>query len=356
MNMKRVDDLVEYLKTKNMKLTEESKEFFIETENIGSLFNNDLYYGVYLIAFFLKFQPLKDVLLRKGKSPEAAVEFIEKSLSVEGVYDEYTDGGLYSEAGYRSSCKTLFIDSVLSAAKRNQREFISIHDLFEGLLDLHDEGTPAFENHTWTDKRLQVSFNTLTHIIGKYSDNLWVKLDEIREEFMMVRPDVARAMPIDKAPMHIKGSLLSFFVDNPEYYNNVFIIMPFHETEFHKKIFNALKRTLNKAGFNPLRVDNKTYSDDVLSNIETYLYGSRFCIAVHERNLSDDHNANVAFEVGYTLGLKKSVCLLKEKTVKALPSDLQGRIYVQFDGANIEESINTSITNWINDKELKLRG
>lgn len=128
--------------------------------------------------------------------------------------------------------------------------------------------------------------------------------------------------------------------------------MPFRATPFHADVIASLRKVLRALGFSPLRADDKVYSNEVLANIETYLYGCHFAIAVHDRFLSDEHNANVALEVGYCLGMGKPVCSLKEHTVHSLPSDLQGRIYVPFDGANIEESLASALPKWLADNGL----
>jgi len=348
-----IKDLIGYVKSKNMDISDEALEIFIKAESIGKLLNIDLYYQVYLMALIEEYKPLRGVMLRSGKSPEAAFDFLNKKAEENG-YDDYEGSPLYSDEGFRGSCKAIFIDSVLAVTTRNKRIKILNQDLLEGLLELQDEESPPIENGSWADEKLHVPFNTLSHINGTYCENLWIKFEDIRDELAILRPDIARAVPLDIAPHHVKGALLSFFADNPDFYKNVFLIMPFRETPFHKEIVTSLRGCLEELGYKPLRADDKPYSEDVLSNIEAYIHGSRFCIAVHERMLSDDHNPNVALEIGYVLGMKKKVCLLKEKTVKALPSDLQGRIYVEFNASNIKDSITQSIKRWISNNGMNI--
>jgi hypothetical protein len=161
-----------------------------------------------------------------------------------------------------------------------------------------------------------------------------------------------RKIPLELAPIRLKPSVLKFLGDYPDYHRNCFLIMPFATTPLHNEVHKQLRELLAKENINLLRADDKYYTDDVLSNIETYIYGCKFAVAVHERVLKDEHNANVALEIGYFMGLKKSVCLLKEKTVKALTSDLQGRLYVEFDSFDIRKSLEQSLKKWLNDKRL----
>jgi predicted nucleotide-binding protein len=62
----------------------------------------------------------------------------------------------------------------------------------------------------------------------------------------------------------------------------------------------------------------------------------------------------VALEVGYFYGLRKPVCLLQEKGLKTLPSDLIGKLYIKFDAQDIEGTIPDKITSWLIDKGLVL--
>src|SRR5690606_12093358 len=96
--------------------------------------------------------------------------------------------------------------------------------------------------------------------------------------------------------------------------------------------------------------DDKEYSDDLFSNIKTYMYGSDFGIAVVERVENNEFNPNVSLEIGYMMGLNKNVCLLKDKTLRSLQSDLVGKVYRPFDTQNIKESVKSQLEKWLEDK------
>jgi nucleoside 2-deoxyribosyltransferase len=101
-----------------------------------------------------------------------------------------------------------------------------------------------------------------------------------------------------------------------------------------------------------LRADDKSYDQDLKINIEAYLHGSKIAIALYERISSDLFNPNVAFEVGYMIGLKKDVCLLKEKTLKYINTDLIGNLYSEFDVQDIEGTIPVQVERWLKEKEI----
>jgi nucleoside 2-deoxyribosyltransferase len=88
----------------------------------------------------------------------------------------------------------------------------------------------------------------------------------------------------------------------------------------------------------------------------TYVHGCSFGVAVFERLLDDDFNPNVALEVGYMLALKKPVCLLKDKTMANLHTDLIGKLYRTFDPQDAFESVQPPLRAWASDKGLIVQG
>jgi len=275
-------------------------------------------------------------MLRHDLAPEDATSDLEQLLSNE-LYDEYADARYSRDEEFQGTSRQVVIDGAMVAARKKRRKQIQATDVLETLLDQHDDAYPVIENGEWSDSRLQVPFNTLSHIHGSYHRSLWLPFDDIRRELELFSQSAARRIPLSQAPHRLRSAVLSLLSDHPNYLTNCFIIMPFRGTPFHNEVAAYLRKILRELGLNPLRADDKIYSDDVMANIEAYIYGCRFAVAVHDRFLSNHHNANVAMEVGYCMGMKKPVCLLKERTVEALPSDLQGRIYLPLDGARIEE-------------------
>lgn len=129
-----------------------------------------------------------------------------------------------------------------------------------------------------------------------------------------------------------------------------FIIMKFASTSVHQQMIQDIKDVLKKYRIIGLRADDKEYLDDLFLNVKVYMHACDFGIAIYERILSDDFNPNVSLEVGYLLGMKKSVMLLKDQTLRALNTDLTGKLYKEFDTTNITESITKSIEKWLSDK------
>jgi len=153
-------------------------------------------------------------------------------------------------------------------------------------------------------------------------------------------------------PVAIQESLEAFRKDHAHVEKTCFIMMQFSETEAHGVIGQTIKATLSKFGFTGLLARDKQYHDDLYPNIQTYMHGCRFGIAVFERIEKDDFNPNVSLEIGYMLGLKKAMLLLKEKTLSSLQADLVGKLYHPFDVQNVTKTIPPQIERWMEDKTL----
>ena len=153
-------------------------------------------------------------------------------------------------------------------------------------------------------------------------------------------------------PVEIKESLARFRADHPDGSKLAFIMMRFDVSPAHEKIVQAIRKTLLPHGMTALRADDKQYHDDTYWNILTYIYGCGIGFAVFERITTDDFNPNVSLEVGYMLGLRREVCLLKDRTLKQLHTDLVGKLYRVFDLHDIGKSIEKEVGRWLSDKGI----
>ena len=156
----------------------------------------------------------------------------------------------------------------------------------------------------------------------------------------------------DQIPAEIKESLKRFRRDYPDAHKMAFLMMRFGRTKAHESIVAGIRAALDPLKFTVVRADDKQYHDDLLPNILTYIYGCNFGIAVFERIETEQFNPNVALEVGYMLALKKSVCLLKDRTLNTLHADLVGKLYRVFDPLDPIATIPPELSRWLSDKDL----
>jgi hypothetical protein len=329
-----------------------ARELLLSIEQYA--FEIDCWVSLQVVLYVLvrDMQELHRVLIRHGLDPFAALRVIEPDVKVKGgdVYHDIDDD-LYS-SDEKFGNRSLIGNAVIARARMLKIGELRSLDILAAVFEAHEVHSPATFNVDWTDEELQIPYNTLSHILGWYRKELWIRLDTIRRELGLLMPDTLRRERIERAPPHVRNGLLSFFADYPHYDKNCFLIMPFRPTPQLKEVHDTIRLVLADDGFNVLRADDEIYAENVFTNIEVYMHGARFAVSVFERMGSDQHNANVALEMGYMLGMDKDVCLLKERTVAALPSDLQGRLYVEFDAFSISETISTSIRRWLRERRL----
>lgn len=176
--------------------------------------------------------------------------------------------------------------------------------------------------------------------------------DKYYETFVVfyINPRILGMTPQHNIPVEIQQSLRAFKLDHPDPKKVAFIMMQFGHTSAHDKIVQGIRDTLAPHGLIALRADDKEYHSSLLPNIQTYLHGCDFGIAVFERIEQDDFNPNVSLEVGYMMAMGKDICLLKDRTLRTLPTDLIGRLYRTFDPQDPVTSIPTELTKWMKDK------
>jgi hypothetical protein len=153
-------------------------------------------------------------------------------------------------------------------------------------------------------------------------------------------------------PAIIHDSLRKFHAAHRKLGAQCFVMMRFGDTAAHARIERAIKMTLKKHGLIGLLARDCEFHEDLYPNILTYAHGCDFGIAVFERLKTDEFNPNVALEVGYMFGLRKHVLLLKDQTLRALHTDLVGKLYKEFDPQHPERTIPGQIDRWLTDKGL----
>lgn len=130
------------------------------------------------------------------------------------------------------------------------------------------------------------------------------------------------------------------------------LVMRFAAEKPFQRIVEVIKQTGKQHDLEIIRADENDFHSDLWGNVRTLLHGCGFGIAVYERIETDEPNANVGLEVGYLMAMNKSVLLLKDETVKALPSDLAGKLYKEFNPHDPEGTIPGQLTKWLEDNGI----
>ena len=219
------------------------------------------------------------------------------------------------------------------------------------LLDL-DEIKASFENVKnlpWA--RGVVAVTPEYEVEERYTSQGHPPRVEGRIRFVVTPKEMERTMGIIDFP-ELKPFLERFWEEHREPEKCGFLMMKFDDTRLHPAIVDAIRTCCAKFGIEVFRADDRTYSDDLLSNIRTYMHGCGFGIAMYERLVADDFNPNVSLEVGYMMALGKPVLFLKDRTLRFLHTDLVGRLYETFDVQSPHETIPPVLEKWMKDKSI----
>lgn len=221
--------------------------------------------------------------------------------------------------------------------------FMEMRVLKEEIIKLAGKEDNSRSNMQYFDAYAPAIVNLLKHVkIIENISKLKIKL----------APDASIQDEIYNLPPELTHSLKKFREDYPYHQKTAFIIMQFGTTPAHQKIVESIKKACDKYGVVALRADDKEYHNNLLSNVLTYIYGCDISIAVFERIEADRFNPNVSFEVGYAKALSKPVCLLKDKTMSTLQTDLLGELYKSFDPQDPIGSIPIELEKWLKDKKV----
>lgn len=150
----------------------------------------------------------------------------------------------------------------------------------------------------------------------------------------------------------IKNSLDKFKQDYPDKNKVIFVMMQIAKTKTHDDILTTIQNTVMRYGLTAIRADKKDYHEDLFDNVKTYMNGCGSGIAVFETIQDTGFNPSVALETGYMIALGKPVCLLKDNTITALPTDLVGKLYKGFGIRTPENTIPEQLEKWLSDNEI----
>jgi hypothetical protein len=175
-------------------------------------------------------------------------------------------------------------------------------------------------------------------------------MSDIRLQISLARKQIVdlRMRGAPPPPSEISESLGKFKVAHNGQ-RTAFIMISFEKTPTHYAISSAIKKSLSRFQIRAMRADDAWFHENLYDNIRTYMCGCDFGIAVIERISTQSHNANIAFETGYMKGLKKPVCIMKDKTMATIQADLLGALYQEFDTRDIEASVDDALNVWVGD-------
>ncbi|MEW4286185.1 toll/interleukin-1 receptor domain-containing protein [Priestia koreensis] len=181
------DDLTKFLAKKDMRINENALDILTKGELL--CFNKSIpfVYTCLLVPLLRDLPHFRQIINRHGGNAQLAATFVEETLDEYKEYEEYDGyGGVSRELLYSTEDKFnyryLIIKNCIRYARESNRLLINESDLVQSILDSHDNECPPYDNQSWTDHRLHTAYNTISHFIGRFSEYLWVKNDDIRWE------------------------------------------------------------------------------------------------------------------------------------------------------------------------------
>lgn len=156
----------------------------------------------------------------------------------------------------------------------------------------------------------------------------------------------------DQIPSAIRNSLQDFIHRYPSQSQTAFLMMRFIDRPVYTDIHHAVVMAFNKRGIAVTRADDTSFHADLWPNIQTYLHGCGIGVAVFDRIETEEHNPNVSLEVGYMMAQDKPLCILKERTLRTVPTDILSRVYEQFDIHDAMSSIDRAVARWLERNRL----
>jgi len=334
-----LDDLQTYVVAHGFTMSPALLNVFDWIERFSESAGSDPYPNFFLLGLLRNSLEFRDIVTNLGGDPDAGADFIEEDIET-GI-DEYGDTDLYSAADYRTSDRPAMIDYTIRSAHMDGRKELRVRDLADALVhyELHLDKSEG-DVGVWNEHIMRAPTLTLAHIANLFDRSLDVRLIDVRK--------AVRGEPGARLPKHVVDAIRRLLEDFPDMRLNGFVMMPFARE--NDELHGAIAETLASFDLRALRADDTAYDPDLLSNIESYMRACSFGIAVYR-----DVNANIAYESGYMRALGKPVCILKERSLSALPTDLVGQLFVEFDANDLAPSVRAALSRWLVEQRVVSR-
>jgi protein-tyrosine-phosphatase len=136
--------------------------------------------------------------------------------------------------------------------------------------------------------------------------------------------------------------------------SNLFLMTRFRDTTQHIAISGAVEEALAAFGLKLVRADNPNLRETKLwDKVQQCMEACHYGAAIFEAIDETDFNPNVSLELGYMMGLKRQLLLLKEQRVKELFTDLVGFVYGEFNSYEIRPTVLGQMADWL--KQVRVR-
>jgi hypothetical protein len=195
----------------------------------------------------------------------------------------------------------------------------------------------------YTFHRIDTGAECVKNIVGQYS-YLYNTSLMLHDQMKKLTDQVST---MEENFRHLDKYVVAFWKDSP-FEKNVFVMMRYRNEVRFKLVEQRLREQFAKHGMHVFLARDKQIVDDLWDNISIYMRACKYGVAVFEQALERDFNPNVSLELGFMLSRGRRVLLLKEKDLHALPTDVVGKLYQEFDIGD-PDSLLALIDKWVAD-------
>jgi hypothetical protein len=160
------------------------------------------------------------------------------------------------------------------------------------------------------------------------------------------------------APPGLIPGVRKFLSEHP-FERNVFGMTRFPENENGKNALDPVRGALEIAreacrlrGLEFHLASDRAIDDDLWANVAAHMWACQYGLAFFEDRMKAGLNYNLTIEVGSMLMAGRRCGLLKDRSIKKMPTDLVGRIYKDVDVAK-SQSVASAVHEWLRD-DLRL--
>lgn len=266
-------------------------------------------------------------------------ELVYKISEIDKIEEIY----IFGSRGYETGSLRSDIDILVYAPRGLRRDEVMPIMEEEEALDIfkttNKTEAESFANDSWL-KRDDIVADLDAKLLWSRTNGESTLLERYKE--IMVLRDIDFKMSY--MPMYSDAEMKFY----EKYgHNAIFVIMPFREEL--NKVYEIIKDIFASKGYSAIRADEKEFTNDLWENVRVYLECCNVAVAVFDKNDQDNYNPNVAIEVGYMLSKGNKVCLLKDKKLPKLPSDLISKMYKEYDSDDVEGTLPEQLGLWIRD-------
>lgn len=161
-------------------------------------------------------------------------------------------------------------------------------------------------------------------------------------------------VPPSLAPPELISGLQRFLAGHP-FELNVFAMTRFPDMQEQERgpdpVGEALvvaREACSRHGLELHLASDRAISDDLWTNVSGHMWASKYGVAFFEDRRGRRLNYNLTIEVGGMLITGRRCGLLKDTSIKRLPTDLVGRIYKDIDLDDMS-TVRTAMHSWIRD-------